>query len=145
MSDCGRNLRPRALFMSDCGGNLGPQALVDRVRGWGLPAFLAWVVVQSPRVAEACAVCTAGRDEENQAAFLWSTLFMSLLPLIAIGTLVFVIRRRYLKLEAETAARALENDSQAVSRAPACGSASASVPASASASGPVPAAAPEAI
>ena len=73
----------------------------------GLGALVAWVIVQSPRVAEACAVCTAGRDEENQAAFLWSTLFMSLLPLIAIGTLVFVIRRRYMKLEAETAAREL--------------------------------------
>ena len=53
-------------------------------------------------------MCTAGRDEENQAAFLWSTLFMSLLPLITIGTLVFVIWRRYQKLEAETAARELE-------------------------------------
>ncbi len=76
-------------------------------RNLGLSALVAWVIVQSPRVAEACAVCTAGRDEENQAAFLWSTLFMSLLPLISIGTLVFVIRRRYQKLEAETAAREL--------------------------------------
>jgi hypothetical protein len=69
--------------------------------------MIAWAIVQSPRVATACAVCTAGRDEENQAAFLWSTLFMSLLPLMAIGTLVFVIRRRYKKLEAETAVREL--------------------------------------
>lgn len=65
---------------------------------------MAWVVLQAPAIANACSVCTAGRDEENQTAFLLSTLFMSLLPLLAIGTLVFVIWRRYQKLEAETIA-----------------------------------------
>jgi len=59
--------------------------------------------VQLPVVAQACSVCSAGRDEENAAAFLLSTIFMSLLPLIAIGTLVYVLWRRIQKLEAETA------------------------------------------
>ncbi|MFK7895667.1 MAG: hypothetical protein AB8G23_07510 [Myxococcota bacterium] len=90
--------------MSGCSRNLGLRALMS--------GFVAWAVLQSPRVASACAVCTAGRDEENQAAFLWSTLFMSLLPLIAIGTLVFVIRRRYKALEAETAAREADHAAQ---------------------------------
>ena len=67
-------------------------------------ATVAWLVVYGPNVATACSVCTAGRDEENQTAFLLSTLFMSLLPLIAIGTLVFVLWRRIQKLEAETMA-----------------------------------------
>jgi hypothetical protein len=67
-----------------------------------LVATLSWLIVQLPRVAEACSVCTAGRDEENQAAFLLSTIFMSVLPLIAIGTLVYVLWRRIQKLEAET-------------------------------------------
>ena len=66
-------------------------------------AALAWLIVYGPTVAEACSVCTAGRDEENQTAFLLSTLFMSLTPLIALGTLVYVLRRRYQKLEAEVA------------------------------------------
>ena len=60
------------------------------------------LVLLSPAIAEACSVCTAGRDEENQLAFLLSTIGMSLMPLIAIGTLVFVLWRRIQKLEAET-------------------------------------------
>lgn len=56
-----------------------------------------------PRVAQACAVCTTGRDDENQAAFLVSTIFLSLLPLAGLGTLVFVLWRRYARLEAEVA------------------------------------------
>jgi hypothetical protein len=55
----------------------------------------------SPTLATACSVCTAGRDEENQAAFLLSTLFMSLLPLIVIGSVVFALWRRVQKLERE--------------------------------------------
>ena len=62
-------------------------------------------LVLSPGFATACSVCSAGRDEENAAAFLISTIFMSLLPLIALGTLLYVIRRRYQKLEADVAAR----------------------------------------
>ena len=62
----------------------------------------AWLtmIVYSPSIAQACSVCTAGRDEENQLAFLLSTIGMSLMPLIAIGTLVFVLWRRIKKLEA---------------------------------------------
>jgi hypothetical protein len=63
--------------------------------------LLGLIVQVSPSVSQACAVCTAGRDEENQLAFLLSTLGMSLMPLFAIGTLVFVLWRRYKKLESE--------------------------------------------
>jgi hypothetical protein len=61
----------------------------------------AWaaVVLLAPAVSRACAVCTAGRDEENAAAFLMTTVFMSLMPLAAIGTLIFVLWRRAQKLE----------------------------------------------
>jgi predicted Na+-dependent transporter len=55
-----------------------------------------------PRVASACAVCTTGRDDESNAAFLISTIFLSVLPLAALGTLVFVIWRRVRRLEAAT-------------------------------------------
>jgi SNF family Na+-dependent transporter len=58
-------------------------------------------LVSIPTIAEACAVCTAGRDEENALAFLLSTIGMSLMPLVALGTLVFVLWRRIQKLEAE--------------------------------------------
>ena len=70
-------------------------------------AALAWSIVASPTLARACSVCTAGRDEENKAAFLISTILMSLLPLVAIGTLIYVLWRRFQKLETETAAASL--------------------------------------
>ena len=66
-------------------------------------ACFAWLVVLSPSIASACSVCTAGRDEENAAAFLITTIFMSVLPLLALGTFVYVLWRRFQKLEAETA------------------------------------------
>jgi hypothetical protein len=74
-----------------------------RTLGGVLSVALAWLIVQLPTVVQACSVCTAGRDEENATAFLLSTVFMSVLPLIAIGTLVYVLWRRIQKLEAETA------------------------------------------
>lgn len=63
-------------------------------------------ILMMPRIAAACSVCTAGRDEENQTAFLLSTLFMSILPLAAIGSIIFFIYRRIQKVEAEQEARA---------------------------------------
>ena len=42
-----------------------------------------------------------GKGGENAFAFLMTTLFMSLMPLLAIGTLIFVLWRRIQKLEAE--------------------------------------------
>lgn len=64
-----------------------------------LVAAVAAIDLLAPRLALACAVCTAGRDDENQTAFLLSTIFLSLLPLAALGTLVFVLWRRFQRLE----------------------------------------------
>ena len=69
-------------------------------RAAGLAALVnASAIVLSPRVALACAVCSAGREDESNTAFLISTIFLSLLPLGALGTLVFVLWRRIQKLE----------------------------------------------
>jgi len=64
-------------------------------------ALVVALLVHAPTLASACAVCGAGRDEENAFAFLMTTIFMSLMPLAAIGTLVYVLWRRIQKLEAE--------------------------------------------
>lgn len=61
-----------------------------------------WILVSAPRAALACAVCSSGREDESNTAFLISTIFLSVLPLAALGTLVFVLWRRIQKLEAET-------------------------------------------
>ena len=80
-------------------------------------ALVVALILASPSFAEACAVCSAGKDEENAAAFLLSTIFMSLTPLAVIGTLVYVLYRRIQKLEAETeAARTVPTESSAPSR-----------------------------
>lgn len=71
---------------------------------WVVSGMVAWIVtVAVPSVAAACAVCTAGKDEENAFAFLMTTIFMSIMPLAAIGTLIFVLWRRIQKLDAERA------------------------------------------
>jgi hypothetical protein len=72
-------------------------------------SVIAWLIVQTPRVATACAVCSAGRDDEDAAAFLLSTIFMSLTPLIAIFTIVYLLYRRIRKFEAEQEARRKAN------------------------------------
>lgn len=83
---------------------------VGALRAVGVVAVLAFL---APRAALACAVCSAGRDDESNTAFLISTIFLSVLPLAGLGTLVFVLWRRIQRLEAEAPPRA---DERAVSQ-----------------------------
>lgn len=46
-----------------------------------------------PSLADACMVCTGGNTEASQWAFIWTTAFMSVLPPLMIGGLVWWIRR----------------------------------------------------
>jgi membrane protein DedA with SNARE-associated domain len=71
--------------------------------GWAgiLVSAMVGILVWAPGLAEACSVCSAGRDEENQLAFLLSTIFMSLMPLITIGGVVYVLWRRFQRFDAE--------------------------------------------
>jgi hypothetical protein len=39
------------------------------------------VLLAAPRLALACAVCSAGREDDANRAFLWTTIFLSVLPL----------------------------------------------------------------
>ena len=57
------------------------------------------LLVAAPRLAVACSVCSAGRDEENRIAFIITTAFMSLLPLLLIGGLVLWLWGRFRALE----------------------------------------------
>jgi len=51
-------------------------------------------LLAAPRVAQACSVCTGGQKEEVGRAFLVGSLFLSVLPLAAIGALAWWVRRR---------------------------------------------------
>ena len=59
-----------------------------------LPILAVACFVLAPELASACAVCSAGRDEENRFAFLATTIFMSLFPLSIIGGMGLWLRKR---------------------------------------------------
>jgi cbb3-type cytochrome oxidase subunit 3 len=76
---------------------------VSRLRAAGA-AFLASLLVAAPRLAAACAVCSSGRDDDTQQAFLAGTIFLSLLPPTVIGVVAYVLWRRAKRIDAEDAA-----------------------------------------
>jgi len=65
----------------------------------------AAVIVASPQLARACAVCMSGREDDVQFAFILTTVLMSILPLMLVGGVVWWIRRRLCEMEANQAAR----------------------------------------
>lgn len=58
-----------------------------------------------PGVAEACAVCSAGREDETRTAFIVSTAGMTLLPLLLVGGIALWLRKRFREVEAEESDR----------------------------------------
>ena len=58
-----------------------------------------FLLLLAPRLSEACAVCSAGREDETRTAFIVSTAGMTLLPLVLVGGLIWWIRRRILETE----------------------------------------------
>ncbi|MDH3520634.1 MAG: hypothetical protein OEM49_09275 [Myxococcales bacterium] len=64
-----------------------------RATALGAAAFAA-IVIGTPQLARACSVCTAGRDEESRFAFILTTAFMTILPLVLIGGVVWWLRSR---------------------------------------------------
>jgi hypothetical protein len=68
-----------------------------------LPIALAGLVsgalLWTPRIAVACSVCSAGREDETRTAFIVTTAFMSALPLVVVGGAVWWLRRRARSLE----------------------------------------------
>jgi len=63
--------------------------------------LLLVVLIWAPKMVLACSVCSVGREDENRIAFLVTTVFLSLLPLVMIGTAVWWFWRRTRQLERE--------------------------------------------
>jgi hypothetical protein len=61
---------------------------------------VAWLLAL-PRLALACPSCISGREEDTRAAFLLTTVFLSVFPLAALGGFLFWLRRRARALAAE--------------------------------------------
>jgi hypothetical protein len=57
-------------------------------------ALVVAAALAAPRAAAACAVCSSGREDEARIAFLWTTVFLSALPLLLAGGIALWLRRR---------------------------------------------------
>lgn len=64
---------------------------MTRLRPILLPAIL---LLGAPGAAQACAVCQSGLPDDVRYAFLWTTGFLSVLPVGLVGVLVWYLRRR---------------------------------------------------
>jgi hypothetical protein len=62
---------------------------------------LALLILLSPSVAQACAVCFSGRSDEQREAFIITTGFLTFLPLILLAFAVWAFIRRVQRIEAE--------------------------------------------
>ena len=57
---------------------------------WALALPLAWL----PSLARACPVCFAAQDEAQRIALLGTTVFLTALPLLLIGGVIFWLATR---------------------------------------------------
>ena len=64
-----------------------------RVRAGAAPA-LVLALLLAPRASEACSKCLSGRSEATKLAYILTTVFLSVLPLLAIGGGVWWLARR---------------------------------------------------
>jgi hypothetical protein len=75
---------------------------VDRVnRALGL-SFLP--LLCTPAIARACPVCFAARDEAERIALLGTTVFLTALPVIMVGGIIYWIAKRSRELDEDQAA-----------------------------------------
>jgi len=58
----------------------------------------------TPLAASACPLCLAAQDENVQFAYMFASAFMTFLPLVLGGALVYWLRRRARRIEFENAA-----------------------------------------
>jgi len=67
-----------------------------------LHAVVVAALLLAPRAALACAVCTGGQKDDVSRAMLVGSLFLSVLPLVAVGAVVWWLRRRARAIAAES-------------------------------------------
>jgi hypothetical protein len=59
-----------------------------------IAGIIAVLIVWTPRVGAACAVCGAGQEDETRLAFILTTALMTALPLAMLGGLFLWLRKR---------------------------------------------------
>lgn len=64
-----------------------------------LRSGIALAIVFSPQIALACPVCGAAASEKSKTAFILSTLFMTVFPLLMIGLVAWWFVRRITEID----------------------------------------------
>lgn len=67
--------------------------LLDGTRN-AAAGLLVLALLWAPSVSQACSQCLATRTRQNQLAFIGTTVFLSLMPLVLVGGIVLWLRRR---------------------------------------------------
>lgn len=65
-------------------------AVIRRITAAALALYLVW----APRLAIACPACVVNEREESRIAFIGTTVFLSVLPLLLVGGAAYAIWRR---------------------------------------------------
>ena len=75
-----------------------------------LALMISTVILLAPQLATACAVCFTGRADETRVAFIVTTGFLTALPILLVGTLVWWLcrRARQIRVEHESASPAID-------------------------------------
>jgi hypothetical protein len=73
---------------------------VIRIR-FALALLVSTAVLLAPQLAAACAVCFTGRADETRVAFIVTTGFLTALPILLVGTLVWWLCRRARQIREE--------------------------------------------
>ena len=84
-----------------------------------LPApLLVAVLLFAPSVSQACSQCLATRTRENQIAFIATTVFLSIMPLLVAGGIALFLRKRVREMKAREEARAAAREERAPEPSP---------------------------
>ncbi len=82
---------------------LSQRSSAPRVRrSLGLVLAVLALGIALPGIAEACAVCFQAKTDASRIAFIATTAFMTALPLVLFGSVVYWLRRRFAAAEPET-------------------------------------------
>ena len=73
----------------------GRSSVISRMMNRGIGLALIAVLWLAPRAAQACAVCSTGREDETRVAFIVTTAFMTALPLLVLGGGFWLLRRHF--------------------------------------------------
>jgi hypothetical protein len=80
---------------------------MERMKGALRHAWIAGLVgalvLWTPQISHACAVCFSGREDEARLAFIWTTVLLTFLPLVMIGGFAWWLWRRARGLEQKVA------------------------------------------